>query len=193
MLVRMRICELDRKLQEQLEEAAQSLARHHRMFCEHYLGTFNATQSALDADGLNPASRESAAQLGYTLLQREDVQSYLRLRMSQAAAEIGVSPERVLKRVEQLAFSNICDVLQSASDGSIRVRDLDSLPKHVQQSIKKIRQIPVMGSDGDVVDYRIEVELYDALSALKILVAYLGIDTPVESAQRVLSRIKELN
>ena len=184
---------MDLQLQEQLEEAAQSLARNHRLFCEHYLGTFNATQAALAADGLNPASRESAAQLGYELLRRNDVQAYLRLRMAQAAAEIGVSPERVLKRVEQLAFSNICDVLQSAPDGSIRVRDLDTLPKHVQKSIKKIRQIPVTGPDGSVVDYRIEVELYDALTALKILVAYLGIDTPVESAQRVLSRIKELN
>lgn len=176
-----------------LTEACENLSRMHRMFCEHFLNHFNAARALRETDSFGGNPKNASAQ-AWQLLQRDDVKAYLKLRMDYLAGELGISAQRVLRRVEVLAFSNIIEALESAEDGTIRVKRLSDIPPDVAQSIRKIRQIPIQDKvTGEVIEYRVEVELHDTMAALKLLFSYLGLDNTEDKAEKTLKRLKGID
>ena len=51
----------------------------------------------------------------------------------------------------------------------------------------------MQGGDGEIVDYRLEVELYDPMPALRMLFQYLGLDNSLEAAEKTLRRLRGID
>ena len=177
-------------LQEQrrLEALCADISASHREFADQYMLDFNGSQAVMRCRGFD-CTLATARPMASGLLDREDVQAYLQLRQAQLSAEAGLSVIRILKRLEILAFANIGDYLESASDGQIRLKDLNAMPQESLAAVKKFKCCRTINGAGDE-EYRAEIEMKDDISALKLLFVYMGLDDKVETAQRTLKRLQ---
>lgn len=125
------------------------LSKRQRLFVEHYLTHYNATQAIIDA-GYKAASRHAAAQKGSILLKDPRVQELVSQRLTEAA----MSADEVLMRYAEQARATIADFVDVDADGNIRLK-----PEAIAERGHLIKSIR-MTSAGPV------VELHDAQAAL---------------------------
>jgi hypothetical protein len=88
-------------------------------------GKPNVTQAAKDA-GYAPST---AASYGWTLLQREDVKTYLSNVVMERCRQLEVDGQRVLKEIAGIAFSPIMPGIISANDKNAALKNLGTYHK----------------------------------------------------------------
>jgi len=97
------------------------------------------------------------------------------------AAKLGITPERVLKELGLLAFSKLSDYIEVADGGEITVKQFEEMPADGPRVIKKIKENRVIKENADgqstTVYDKIEIDLYDKLTALDKLGKHLGLFT----------------
>ena len=177
--------------QSHLEGLCADISPNHREFADQFMVDFNGTQALMRCRGFD-CTLATAGSMAPRLLQREDVQAYLQLRLAQLSAEAGLSVARIIKRLETLAFSNIDDFIEQGGDGQLYIKPWKNISRQKKAAVKKIKITRTTNSQGDE-EYRAELEMKDDLTALKLLYVYMGLDNKLETAQRTIKRLKSTN
>lgn len=136
-----------------------------KLFIEHYLATFNATQSAIKAG----YSQRTAYSIGQENLKKPEIRKEIDRRLGQAA----MSANEVLARLSMQASSNMGDFISIIeTDGvgvfagkKVHLGQLDLAKAAKAGLLGLIRKFKV-GKDGTT------IELYDAHRALVTLAKY---------------------
>jgi phage terminase small subunit len=75
------------------------MQENHKRFADKYFETLNAKESAIFAN----FSEDTAKQIGYNLLQREDIQEYLSKLRLEAEEKTGINREWVVNRFKDIS------------------------------------------------------------------------------------------
>lgn len=103
-----------------------------------------------------------------------------------ALEKAGAKLPRLIKELVSIAFSDIADYVTISEDGSLICNPTDSITRPKRKAIKKIKEHTRIteSADGEKIwkDSRIEYELHDKLSAIKLLLT-LRDDFPAERVE----------
>ncbi len=128
-----------------------ALSKKQQAFVEHYLRTWNASESAR----LAGYSEKSAGVIGYENLRKPQIKEFIDARM----AEIAMSANEVLMRLTEQARGSIGNFL--AIDGKGRP-SLDFNRETAKNNLHLIKKLKITPTEfGPAID----VELYDAQAA----------------------------
>jgi len=145
-------------------------------FCDVYRSSFNATEAA-KAIGYAPSI---ASQSGAILLQQAQVQEILARQAMTALAETRISPNWVLTMVAEIAAFDPKDLYGDHVDARGRyhfyMKEIKVMPSYVSRCLKKMKVIRTNLVKGDGhTDELYEVQWYDRLQALALLMQHLGL------------------
>lgn len=137
------------------------------LFVQHYLIHLNATQAAKDA-GYSP---KTAYSMGQRLLKNVEIQKALQEANEERSKKTGITRERVLEALGQVAFGdiralyseggNLLPIPQLPDDAAVLLAGFDV-------SVIKARD------DGDEDEMVKKVKLVDRLRALEMIGRHLG-------------------
>lgn len=111
-------------------------------------------------------------------------------KLNEAAAEQDVSPDRIIREHQNLAFSNIGDYIQLGNFGDITVKPIYEIERTKMQAVKKLVTIPTPYG------IRTEIVLHDKQSSLKVLTELVGLvapDTPAPLRDYVKPKTKAVD
>lgn len=134
-----------------------------KLFCNHYLISLNATESAIKAG----YSKKTADVIGVQNLGKLSIKKYLEEKMSKRAEKLEITADKVIEEIAKLAFANTTDILE-ITDTSIKIKDLSKLDTTCIASAEE-----VFDKDGNRVG--VKVKLYDKTKNLELLGRHLGI------------------
>ena len=77
--------------------------------------------------------------------------------------------EKLAEALLSISQAKITDVVDWDNQGKVKIKDMDEIPEHALQSIKKIKARPV----GD--NYEVEIEMIDKVRVLQMLAKSAGI------------------
>lgn len=140
---------------------------NHIKFADKYFETLNASESALYAG----FSSDCAKQSGYQLLQREDIQEYLKELRAEYSEKSGISKMRVLDEYRKIAFSDVRNVL--TIDGGLK--SIDELDDDTSGAIASIESFDEIDRSGERMGTNRKIKLHDKLRALEALSKHLGL------------------
>lgn len=156
--------------------ACQRLTARQLRFVEEYLVTLNATQACIRA-GYSERTSESA---GPRLLGHVGVARAIADAQQARATRVGITQDRVLAELEEVAFSSI-DHYEVNADGNVvlaagaprrAMRALQSIKRQMQET----QGLP--DKDGVVSilrGFEVEIKLWDKPSMLKLAGQHVGI------------------
>ncbi len=127
-----------------------------RVFCEHYLQTWNATEAARLAK--YKGNEVTLGSVGYENLQKPQIKNYIEKRLR----ELTLKANEVLIRLTQQATASLADFVKPA--GNLFVIDMEKVRAN-GHLVKKLRYT----KQG------VEFELYDAQAALVHLGRHYGL------------------
>jgi len=84
------------------------LTEKQRLFCRHYMGSFNATRAAIEAG----YSRDTAGQIGYQLLQKASVQRELHRLKGTVDESLLIGLPEIWQELSSIAFDDIGNYLR---------------------------------------------------------------------------------
>jgi hypothetical protein len=93
-------------------------------------------------------------------------------KLTDAANEQDLSPDRVIHEHAVIGFSNIADYLQIGTFGDFSIKNLDSIPRHLLAAVKSMKTIP------SPYGLRTEITLHDKHPSLKVLTELMGLVAP---------------
>lgn len=93
-------------------------------------------------------------------------------RLTEAANEQDISPDRVIAEHACIAFSNIADYLTIGHFGDFSIKNLDSIPRHLLGAVKSMKTIP------SPYGIRTEITLHDKHPSLKTMTELMGLVAP---------------
>lgn len=140
---------------------------------------------------------------GYDVVRRPAVQNYLAALQYNGMLRMGMSVAKIYTELAKLAYTNITDVLNMKSDGSVVLKadSLDDLPEHVRAAIQSIevdetindRIVSIQGAEASEDDpdndtptetilkrttrRKFKIKMHNKLDALKILAPANGMNT----------------
>jgi phage terminase small subunit len=150
-----------------------------RMFIQHYLKTYNATQAALDAK----YAPKSAHVQGCRLLKNDKVQAAIAAAEHLIENKTLVSKDKIMKEMSLIGFSNVEEHLTVDDGGTVRALSFDELPLGASRAIKKIKEKRIIKSvqgtkdkpsEDVILESTFEFELYDKITALVNMGKELG-------------------
>jgi hypothetical protein len=113
----------------------------------------------------------------------EAVAESIAAKRVQQIEKAGISFDRIIKELKQIAFSDIGNYVEVSEDGSLVCIPTASITKPKRAAIKKIKEHTRIteSANGEKIwkDSRIEYELHDKLSAINVLLK-LRNDFPAE-------------
>ena len=77
--------------------------------------------------------------------------------------------EKLAEALLSISQAKVTDVVDWDDQGKVKIKDMDEIPEHALQSIKKIKARPV----GD--KYEVEIEMIDKVRVLQMLAKSAGI------------------
>jgi len=162
------------------KQTTRPLTPRQDKFIEEYLACGNATRACVKA-GYSPkwAHKFAPQLLGKNRQIREELQK----RQEEMKDTLHLSATRIVEGLSAIGMSNIGNVLQRGPNGEIAVRDLDTLPPHVQAAISHFQC--ETKKKGRVTETHIKVQFHPKLPALDQLCKILGV-TP-ERIQKEMS------
>jgi phage terminase small subunit len=147
---------------QKLTELLSSLLGYEIRFCREFMVDFNPSKALKRANVKGATNAKTNTVLVNTLFQNENVQRYILHLKAELEINTGVTPDRILKEIDVIAFQNITDVLRNDENGNLHVRRLEDMVQTGQ--IKKLK-VKVDPLDGCQI---IEMEMYDKLKALEL-------------------------
>lgn len=124
-----------------------------RLFCEAYITSGNAYQSAVKA-GYSPKTAHSGMR---RLLEKPEVAAYVERRQRELCEKV-VDTKRVMEELAAIAFFDVEEVAE-VRDGRLVLKDTAPLGKKGRAPIAMIKE----GSKG------VEIKAYDKMKALELL------------------------
>ena len=129
-------------------------------FVEEYLTDLNATQAAIRAG----YSARRASEIGYSLLQKNTVQSAIEAAQRERSARTGVTADRVVQEIARVAFSSLRDVATWGPSG-VQVRPDDEITPEAAAAIAEIAET----------NAGVKVKLHNKVAALEQLAKHVGL------------------
>lgn len=117
-------------------------------FAENYLCTFNATEAAKAAG----YSERSARQIGYENLTKPYIQAYIQDKTETNLEKLGITQERVIIEIANIAFGNIVDLFGD----EWKLKDVADIPKEKAAAVKSL----IKTENG------VKINMHDKLGAL---------------------------
>lgn len=93
-------------------------------------------------------------------------------KLTEAANEQDLSPDRVIAEHAAIAFSNIADYITVQPFGDFTVKRLEDIPRHALQAVKSMKTVP------SPYGIRTEITLHDKHPSLKMLTELMGLVAP---------------
>lgn len=139
-----------------------------RLFVREYLKDFNATQAATRAG----YSKDTAGQLGHSLLKHTEIQAAVERAMAKRLQDREISAQNVLEEVRRIALTDRRGFWRE--DGSLKTfNELSVEQAACLEGFEIIRKNAAAG-DGET-DIVHKVKLGGKLPALELLMRHLGI------------------
>lgn len=139
----------------------RELTNKERLFVEHYLICWNASEAARRAG----YSEKSAYQSGCANMKKPNVSRAIEARISETA----MSADEVLLRLAEHARGDMGDFLNIGESGDFKI-DLEKAKKKGKlRLISKAKTITRLVGEDKTPETTIEIDLYDAQSALSLL------------------------
>jgi len=154
----------------------QGLNPRQRKFCREYLSCGNATKAAIAAG----YESEWIDKYAFRLLRKSRVKAYLAELREQASVKEEITPERVIRELGILAFSDITNY-DVNTQGELTLK-----PKVQRGATRAVQSVTfdehiVEGRDGSVTTRRKKsVKVHEKSSSLDKLCKHLGIALPKE-------------
>lgn len=143
----------------------------HKRFCEEYLIDLNGAQAAIRAGYSEDRSRITASEL----LDREDVQAYLKKRQQEIQEVTGITQKRVLEEYAKIAFIDIRKFY--TVDGALKgIRELDDDAAGALASVESYEE-KTGEEDVEAFGTTRKIKTYDKVKALDSLARHLGMFT----------------
>jgi hypothetical protein len=112
----------------------------------------------------------------YAMLKDPIVTEILKSKIETALLKYQKSPDDVLHEAAVIAFSDIADYFEKDSDGSLKIKDLHSMPecRKAIKSIKHKQKITTFGenSENRTVENEYEYEMWSKTDMIKALMMY---------------------
>jgi phage terminase small subunit len=142
-------------------------------FVAEYLIDRNATQAAIRA-GYSP---HTAKQQGSRLLTYDDVRAAIEEQAARTMAKLGVSRERVIAELANIAFANLLDYGQVTEDGKFELELSNTTPGQMAavQEISGTSRSTITADDTEQRECQILLKLGDKRKALVALGKHLGL------------------
>lgn len=178
-------------IKEEIEKIdADGLTGKQRLFCDYYIRTFNATQSAIKAG----YSKNTAYAIGYENLKKPQVKAYLEKLRDAYTEDIYLDTKRLLERHRQIAFYDVNDYVND--DGTLKdLSECDgSLIRKVSSEVTNIEQISEIGEEKKTKTKEViktNFELEDRSKSLVFLTKFYGLDPDTNIAKQRLEIEKE--
>lgn len=116
------------------------------------------------------------------------VRAALSERIDEVSANEDISPDRVVRELAKIAFSDVTDYIYSGSYGDVNLRPLREIPSGKSGAIKSVEtKVGVNGVNSKII-------MHDKLPALKMLSELMGMtapDTPPVLAEYVKQEIRK--
>lgn len=138
-------------------------------FVDAYLVDLNGAGAARTAG----YSDTSAAVIASRLLAKVNVAAAIEKAMAARSLRTGLTADRVLAELEQLAFSNIANYVVDVVAGTVNVRD--GLSPDVMKAIASIKHKRIPIGESDHID-EVEIRLWDKPGMLRLAGQHLGIE-----------------
>lgn len=138
-------------------------------FVDAYLIDLNGAGAARTA-GYSP---QSAARIAARLSTKVNVAAAIQKAMAARSERTGLTAERVLAELEQLAFSNIANYVVDVVAGTVKLTD--TAPPDAMKAIASIKHKRIPIGEGDHID-EVEIRLWDKPGMLRLAGQHLGIE-----------------
>lgn len=173
-------------IKEEIEKIdADGLTGKQRLFCDYYIKTFNATQSAIKAG----YSKNTAYAIGYENLKKPQIKAYLTKLRDAYTEDEYLDTKRLLERHRQIAFYDVNDYVND--DGTLKdLSECDgSLIRKVSAEKTSIEQISEIGEEKKTKTKEViktNFELEDRSKSLIFLTKFYGLDPDTNIAKQRL-------
>jgi len=141
------------------EQALKVLTPKQAAFVLEYVKDFNGTRAAVRA-GYPPKNARIIASQNLTLL---NISRALRAFFRTKRVESKKTVDDIEKKLEQIVFTNITDIIGWTRDGVTFAKDSDNLPEAAKAAVKNMKFTENMSGIS------VEVEMADRIRALKLL------------------------
>lgn len=178
-------------IKEEIEKIdADGLTGKQRLFCDYYIKTFNATQSAIKAG----YSKNTAYAIGHENLKKPQIKAYLTKLRDAYTEDEYLDTKRLLERHRQIAFYDVNDYVND--DGTLKdLSECDgSLIRKVSSEVTNIEQISEIGEERKTKTKEViktNFELEDRSKSLVFLTKFYGLDPDTNIAKERLEIEKE--
>lgn len=178
-------------IKEEIEKIdVDGLTIKQKLFCDYYIKTFNATQSAIKAG----YSKNTAYAIGAENLRKPQIKTYLTKLRDAYLEDEYLDTKRLLERHRQIAFYDTNDYVNE--DGTLKnLSECDgSLIKKVSAEKTSIEEVTETGEKTktrikEVVKTNFELE--DRNKSLEFLTKFYGLDPTIEILKQKLEIEKE--
>lgn len=154
------------------------LSERERRFCEEYIIDYNASRAAVAA-GSPP---EHGSQRGWELLQRPEVQEYLRYLKQEQSVRTKITADRVLEEIARIAFVDPRRLVKIDSEGKVHITPSDELTEAEAAAVMGLKS----GKNG------VEIKIADKLSALEKLGRHLALFTDVVDNRMTFTQMPDV-
>ena len=143
-----------------------------KRFCKEYLIDLNAKQAAIRAG----YSQNRAGEIGYQLLQKTTIQTYINEIQNQTAKKLEITHEMLTAEWAKMAFSNITHL----HNNWIEMKEFEQLKKDNPDILSCIQEINTKVEKRDIGDQTfakieyVRLKLYDKQRALENLGKNIG-------------------
>lgn len=178
-------------IKEEIEKIdAEGLTGKQRLFCDYYIKTFNATQSAIKAG----YSKNTAYAIGAENLKKPQIKNYLTKLRDAYMEDEYLDTKRLLERHRQIAFYDVNDYVND--DGTLKdLSECDgSLIRKVSAEKTNIEQISEIGEEKKTKTKEViktNFELEDRSKSLIFLTKFYGLDPDTNIAKERLKIEKD--
>lgn len=162
-----------------------TLSDKQKEFCHEYLIDLNATQAAIRAK----YSAKTAGSQAERLLRNVEVQREIQRLQDLRARRTDITADDTLKRIHELAHSNIFPVLKAVEDGTE-----DTLSIEVQKTVKQVRRKSFRKetNQGSEETNEVTVTMHDVQRPIEMLAQHLGILSDLNIAIATLKTYGEV-
>lgn len=150
-----------------------ALTPKHERFCQEYVKDLNGSKAYKRA---YPKASEGTCRSGATnLLAKPNIQTRISEIRSKDSKRLEISKDMVIKRLADIAFANIGLVCTWDENGTMILKDMNTLTEGELAAVDNIQCSPVSDGAGGLLGYNKKVKMKDSLKALEMLSKHLGL------------------
>jgi phage terminase small subunit len=142
------------------------------LFCNYYLS--DANRNATEAAKLAGYSKSTARQQGSRMLSKVDIQLYLKEQSAPLMEALGITQERILRRLRDLAFTDLSDL----TDDNWNLLPKSEIHKDFHAALNSVEieeRIIIQEGTSQVINRKTRFKLKEQQKALQSLAEMAGI------------------